>query len=181
MSSPECPQPPPPQAAFVRLLLKHEPALRAYARVLLPDWQSVDEAIQEASVTLWEKFGQLQDESGFLPWAKATVRFKCLTLVDRLRRDRHILSGEVLELLANEAESATSEDADDSLRALRSCLEEFSTDHRELLLAPYAGDGGVATLALVSGKSPNAFYKRLGRLREKLSACVAKRLRQNEN
>jgi RNA polymerase sigma-70 factor (ECF subfamily) len=106
MSSPQCPQNTPPHAAFVRLLLKHEPALRAYARALLPDWQSVDEAIQEASVTLWEKFSQLEDESGFLPWAKATVRFKCLSVIDRLRRERHVFSGEVLEMLADDAETA---------------------------------------------------------------------------
>ena len=64
---------------FMRLLMRHEPALRAFSRALLPDWNAVDEVIQEASVTLWEKFGQLRDEEGFLPWAKVVVRFKCLS------------------------------------------------------------------------------------------------------
>jgi len=34
---------------FVALLVKCEPALRGYARSLVPDWDMVDEALQEAS------------------------------------------------------------------------------------------------------------------------------------
>jgi hypothetical protein len=62
------PNPPPvlTQSDFVRLLMRNEPALRAYSRSLLPDWHLVDEVIQEASVTMWEKFDQLRDEAGFL-------------------------------------------------------------------------------------------------------------------
>ena len=56
MSFPEPAENAPSQGDFMRLLMQHEPALRAYSRALLPDWQSVDEVIQEASVTLWEKF-----------------------------------------------------------------------------------------------------------------------------
>ena len=33
---------------FLSLLVKHELALRAYARVLVPDWDLVDEALQES-------------------------------------------------------------------------------------------------------------------------------------
>jgi RNA polymerase sigma-70 factor (ECF subfamily) len=58
---------------FMRLLMRHEPALRVFSRALLPDWNAVDEVIQEASLTLWEKFGQLREEEGFLPWAKVVV------------------------------------------------------------------------------------------------------------
>ncbi len=65
------------EGEFMRLFVKHEPALRAFARSILPDWNSVDDALQEASVTMWEKLGQLRDESGFLPWAKVILRFKC--------------------------------------------------------------------------------------------------------
>jgi RNA polymerase sigma-70 factor (ECF subfamily) len=166
------------QGDFVRLLMQNEPALRAYSRSLLPDWRSVDEVIQEASVTLWEKFDQLRDPSGFLPWAKVVVRFKCLSVIDRLRRDRLVFSESVLEMLAEEADAFDIEERERSMRALRSCLESFSKPHQELLLAPYAGEALVATLAEQSGKSANAFYKLLGRLREKLAACIETRLRQ---
>ena len=153
---------------FMRLLMKNEPALRAFSRSLLPDWNLVDEVIQEASLTLWEKFGQLESEIGFLPWAKVVVRFKCLSAIRDLGRDRHNFSEGVLELLADEA----AEDHANAMSALRVCLGKFSNPHPELLLAPYSGEGRVKRLADESGKSANALYKLLGRLRQKLSGCV---------
>jgi RNA polymerase sigma-70 factor (ECF subfamily) len=164
------------QSDFIRLLMKHEPVLRAYARTLLPDWKSVDDVLQDASVTLWEKFDQVRDEPGFLPWAKTVVRFKALSAIDRLRRDRHVFSDRVLELLAEEAETFQVEERERSLRALRTCLEGFTPAHQELLLAPYFGEGRVSVLAEQAGKSANALYKLLGRLREKLHACIQTRL-----
>ncbi|WP_044302724.1 sigma factor, partial [Rhodopirellula sallentina] len=78
-----CSDPPPKtlsESDFMRLFVQHELALRAYARSILPTWNAVDDAIQEASVTMWQKFSQLDTEDGFLPWAKVIVRFKCLSL-----------------------------------------------------------------------------------------------------
>lgn len=161
----------------MRLLMRNEPALRAYSRSMLPDWHAVDEVIQEASITLWEKFGQLRDESGFLPWAKVIVRFKCLSAVSKMRRDRHVFSEGVLELLADEAAAMDAEEQEAAQCALRQCLANFSKPHQELLLAPYSGEGRVKIIAEESGKSANALYKLLGRLREKLSACVHSNLK----
>ena len=168
----------PRQGDFMRLLMQNEPALRAFARSLLPDWHLVDEVIQEASVTAREKFGQLRDEEGFLPWAKVIVRFKCLSAVGKLGRDRHVFSDGVLEMLADEAEALDAEGQVEKMEALRGCLGKFSKAHQELLLAPYSGDGRVRVIAEESGKSANALYKLLGRLREKLSVCVHESLAQ---
>lgn len=156
----------------MRLLMQHEPALRAFARSLLPSWALVDEVIQEASLTLWQKFDQLDREEGFLPWAKVIVRFKCLSEIGKLGRDRHVFSEGVLELLADEASAIDMETQADAMKALRVCLLKFPKAQQELLLAPYSGEGRVKALAEESGKSANALYKLLGRLREKLSVCV---------
>lgn len=163
---------------FMRLLMKHEPALRAYSRSMLPGWDMVDEVIQEASLTLWEKFDQLRHEEGFLPWAKVVVRFKCLSAISKVRRDRLVLSDKVIELLANEAETLEAEEQAMNLKALRTCMASFSPPHQELLLAPYTSGGQVKQLAEKSGRSANALYKLLGRLRDKLSDCVHRNLAQ---
>ncbi|TWU57634.1 RNA polymerase sigma factor [Rubripirellula reticaptiva] len=160
----------------MRLFLKHEPALRAFARSILPNWNAVDDAIQEASVTMWEKLGQLRDEEGFLPWAKVILRFKCLSAVSGLRRNGHLLSDEVLKQIADEAESIDAGEIVEIREALNSCLTQFSASHQQLLLAPYSGGGRIQQLAETSGKSVNAFYKLLARLRLKLADCVRGRL-----
>ena len=164
------------EGEFMRLFVKHEPSLRAFARSILPDWDSVDDALQEASVTMWEKLGQLRDAEGFLPWAKVILRFKCLSAVAAARRDRHVLSDDVLQMLADEAEALRAEDVVAVRRALTTCLTRFSDAQQELLLAPYTSDGGVKRLAEECGKSANALYKSLGRLRGRLAGCIRGRL-----
>lgn len=166
------------EADFMRLFARHEMELRNYARLILPDWTVVDDALQDASVTMWENRAKLRGESGFLPWGKVIVRNRCFNARAKLRRDRLVLDEKVLDLIVSE-EGADS----DALQlntlheALEGCLLELTPERRELVLAPYRGAGAVKELAEAGRKSPNSLYKLIGRLREKLSACVESKLR----
>ena len=161
---------------FLRLFVEHERELAGFARALLPDWDAVDEVLQESSLVMWRKIGQLQAADEFMPWAKVIVRFEALKQIRRTRRDRHVLSVELVAMLADEAVEDDSSALRGEQAALRNCLQQFSPEHRELLMAPYAGDGKVKQLADAAGKSPNSLYKLLGRLRVKLHDCVLTRL-----
>ena len=90
-----------------------------------------------------------------------------------MRRDRHVFSDGVLEILADEAEAIDAEEQAAARSALRICLTRFTKP----LLGACAGDGHVKAIAEESGKLANALYKLLGRLREKLSACIHKDLK----
>ena len=79
----------PSEEKFLRVFLQNEDDLRSYCRALLPTWEAVDEAMQEASVVMWRKLGQLRKESEFLPWAKVIVRFESLKARRTFARDRH--------------------------------------------------------------------------------------------
>ena len=164
------------ESAFLTLLVKHEPSLRAYARSLVPDWDLVDEALQEASVTMWQKRGQLESSDGFVPWARVILRFKCLRQVEKLRSQRPLLSDEVLAKLADRGESRSADTAAARGKALHECLKKFSAENRELLLAPHSSATSVVELAERRQKTPNALYKLLGRLREQLADCIRLKL-----
>ena len=163
---------PPSEEDFLRLFVKHEEALRAFARVLLPTWESVDEVMQESSVTMWRKLSQLDTPDHFLPWAKMIVRFEALRLRRDFARDRHVFGEAVIEQLANEASEIDEDVWAMEREALRECLAQLANHHRELVLAPYAGQGRVTRLAEKTGRTLNSLYKLLGRLREKLAQCV---------
>ncbi len=161
---------------FLALLVKCEPALRAYARGLVPDLDSVDEALQEASVTMWKKRGQLQSADGFVPWARVILRFKCMRQLEKLRARRPLLSDEMLETLAERGLGRSADEVTDRERALQTCLNQFSAEHQQLLLAPHRSTTSVVNLAASLGKSPNALYKLLARLREQLTQCIQLRI-----
>lgn len=161
---------------FLRLFAFSEEALRAYARVMLPNWEAVDDVLQEASVVMWRKLGQLQAETEFLPWAKVIVRFEALKFRRNRARDPHEFGDDVFELLADEADTQDEPTAARERTALRWCLSKLSPDQQELVLLPYREHGAVDQLARQMGRSANVFYKKIGRLREKLLACVEAQL-----
>ena len=164
------------ESDFLRLFVRHEDALRAFARALLPTWESVDEVMQESSVIMWKKSGQLEDEEAFLPWAKVIVRNDAMRLRRNHARDRHVFGDEVIALLASEAEQVSEVHWEEERTALQQCLEQMALHHRELLMAPYTGEGQVTRLAEKMGRSVNSLYKLLGRLREKLMQCIETRV-----
>lgn len=162
-----------PEADFIRLFARHELELRNYARLIVPDWSYVDDALQDASVTMWENRAKLRDESGFLPWAKVIVRNRCFNVIAKLRRDRLVLDINVLDLIANEEVTDSINFQLKTLhKALEDCLRKLTLEHRNLVLAPYRGAGAVKELAEAARRSPNSLYKLIGRLRERLYVCV---------
>ena len=156
----------------MRLFIAHEPELRAFLRTLLPSWDSVDDALQESSVVMWQKLDQLENEEGFLPWAKVIVRFKAMHARRTVARDRLVLSEETVALLAEDAFETIPDQMDHERKALDSCLLKLSRENRDLVLLPYRQPGALTELAQQSGRSVNSLYKLLGRLREKLRLCV---------
>ena len=91
------------ESGLMRLFVRHERELRAYARTLLPTWEAVEDTLQEASVVIWKKREQLDDEADFLPWARTIVRFEALKTRRRVARDRLMLSEETIVMLAEQA------------------------------------------------------------------------------
>ena len=120
------------EADFMRLLLQHENALRAFARSLLPDWDAVDDVLQDASVIMWQKLSQLEDEEGFLPWGKVIVRFHCYRYLEQKKRKGTVFSDELIAILADEAEVISEAEHSKRRQALESCLGKFSSPEREV-------------------------------------------------
>jgi RNA polymerase sigma-70 factor (ECF subfamily) len=160
----------------MRLLLRHENALRAFARSLLSSWDAVDDVIQDASVVMWQKLGQLEDEKGFLPWGKVIVRFHCLRYHEKQKAKRTVFSSELIALLADDAEQISETEHREHRQALEQCMSKLSAPQRELVLAPYLRHGRITELAEQANTSVNSLYKKLGRLRDRLRSCVRQRL-----
>ena len=157
---------------FLTLFLKHERELAGIARAALPDWNAVDDVIQEASLVMWRKIDQLQADDEFIPWARMILRFEVLKYRRSCSRDRLLLDDDLVSLIAVESKDDPAEVVQQQRSAVRECLKRFSPDHQRLLLAPYTRDDAVKEIAEAAGKTANSLYKRLGRLRSKLHDCV---------
>ena len=66
------------QAAFGRLVERHQQGLRAFLRRAAG--ADADDVAQEAFVTAWASLGRLRDDEGFRPWLYGIAWRKALTL-----------------------------------------------------------------------------------------------------
>jgi RNA polymerase sigma-70 factor (ECF subfamily) len=163
--------------AFVRLLVEHEPRMRAYLRTLLPTWPDVEEVMQDASLVAWRKFAYFERETNFAGWLLTIARFEALKHRRNVARSPLVFSDDVWELLANEAESAAD---NGSVRrdALERCLGKLPATQRELVLKAYAPGAHLKEIAQQAGSSEQAFYKTMQRLRASLLECISRTIAQ---
>ena len=163
------------QETFVRLFSQNEGKVRAFVTALLPNWEGVDDVMQETSLVMWRKYDHFDVEapgSSFVAWAFTIARYEVLKYRRRHATDRLVFSDDVYELLAAEAEGVASEQPHRQ-SALRHCLTKLAAPQRELIRIIYSDGVSIKTAAEHTGRSPTGLYKALARIRAALHRCVS--------
>lgn len=169
------PRPPASREAFASLYAQCHLDLLRYVLTLLPNRHLADDVVQETARLLWRKFDEYDATRPFLPWARQFAHFEVLKARKRLAvRERHF-SDELIAQLA--AERASHEDVLTLQReALAGCVEKLDADSRDLLMHRYGREVSLQRLAEQRGKSANALYLMLHRIRLRLMECVNRSL-----
>jgi len=156
---------------YVRLLMEHEPRVRAFLRGLLPTWNDVDEVTQEASLIAWRKFDQFEQGTAFGGWFLTIARFEALKHRKKIAKSPLVFNDDIWKLLADEAESDRSSAG--MQKYLELCLNTLAPDKKELMLKAHSPGVVTRELAQQSNKSEAAFYKIIQRLRAVLLKCIS--------
>lgn len=166
--------PPDHHEEFVRLFSKYEGNLRAFVTSLLPNWEGVDEVMQETSLVMWRKFDQFDPDrpgSKFIDWSFMIARYEVLKYRRKRATDRLVFSEDVYELLAAEAEEVAAEHPQRQ-RALQGCIAKLEPPQRELIQIAYADGISIKAAADRVGRTPTGLYKALARIRKSLHRCI---------
>jgi len=158
--------------AFVRLLVEHEPRVRSFLRGLLPTWHDVEEVTQEASLVAWRKFDDFEKGTSFGGWLLTIARFEALKCRRRVARSPLVFADDGWDLLAEESSREDVQQV--HRRHLEPCLAELKPGQRDLLMKAHTSGVVMRELAVKSGKSEQAFYKVIQRLRAVVLDCVTK-------
>lgn len=167
--------------AYAEVVEAHQDMLVAYASFLLPDRAGAEELAHLTLIRAYERLGDFDQERDLGIWLRAICRSLAQGELTRRRRERHNLDS-AREVLRQRLAEAAAADADawgeqDRLAALRRCLAEVAGEARTLLQARYGDDLPVAEAAVRLGRTVTWVTTTLGRLRERLRACVEHRLR----
>jgi len=160
---------------FIRLITLYQPRIYLFVLSLVHNRADADEVMQDTNVVLWEQFDQFRPGSDFRVWAFQVAYYKSRQFLDRQQRSR-VRFGEVfMDKLAAVAASQP-DDYDARQEALAHCLEKLSDKDRRLIDARYQPAATVASAAEQLGRSTEAVYKGLQRLRRALHDCIERQL-----
>lgn len=165
--------------AFVAMLVEHEPKTRAYLRSLLPGWHDVDEVMQQSSLVAWRKFDTFHQGTSFAGWFMTIARYEALKHRRNAARSPLVFSDDVWELVADE-EDAASPGPDSMRAALEVCLAKLAPAQRELVLKTHSPGARINEIAQRAGKSEQALYKTVQRLRAALLECINRTMTREE-
>jgi RNA polymerase sigma-70 factor (ECF subfamily) len=162
---------------FLRLFLQNQRRLYAYILMLVPHRADADDVLQEVSQVLWDKFDQQDPPGDFTAWGCRIAYFKVLDLFKKKRRCRVQFSQAMLERVAETAiEQAGALQLDERREALAACIGKLSDKDRDLINRRFADGATTESTATAVGRSVDAVYKALSRIRQSLFDCVTRAL-----
>jgi RNA polymerase sigma-70 factor (ECF subfamily) len=159
--------------------LQNERRLYAYILTLLPHRADADDVLQEASLVMWDKFDAHNPPGDFAAWGCRIAYFKVLDWYKKSQRSRVLFSQEMLERVAETAvEQAATLQLDARREALDACVGKLRPADRELLVRRFAEGATTQSTAGQLGRSVDAVYKALAKIRQALFDCVTRALAQ---
>ena len=143
--------------------------LRAAAFRILGDQNEVDDAVQEALITAWNKYSLFRSGAKLSSWVYRITINKCC---DRLRKRKR--EAEKLKNYAAFAESSSSSENSDYSQILLETVADLSEPHRETILIGILGGFSSTTAAAMLGCSVNALHQRIFRAKKVLKEALEK-------
>jgi len=161
--------------AFLRLFVEAERRIYAYIRTMVPNRADAEDILQETSVVMWQKFDPANPPEYFVAWANRIAYHKVLDMRKKRGRSRVVFNETVLEAVS--ATVATMADKiDDRDGALADCVQKLGDRERDLLERRFRKGATTKSVAAEVGRSLDAVYKSLSRIRTALHDCVTRSL-----
>lgn len=159
------------QKQLMLLMTKHQRRIFSYIYTLVPYRADAEDILQETSLVICEKFSQFKLGTDFAAWACQIAYWEVRRARQKYARAKVVFDQDVVDALAQTA-AGMIEEVSERHEALAGCLKKLHPRDRELVLTRYEPGCGVEQAAQRSGRSMDAAYKALGRIRKLLLDCV---------
>jgi len=165
--------------------MEEQETLLLHAFMLCHQWSLAEDIVQESLLVAAERWQDLRDEAGILPWMRRIVQIKSLEFLRHERRKGlTTFDADVLEAISDAMASNDDNSDEPSLKAmkaaLRQCMEGLSAEHQRLLDAFYWQQRSCEDLATEFGRRADNLRAILSRLRKKLMGCMEQHLAPHE-
>jgi RNA polymerase sigma-70 factor, ECF subfamily len=159
------------QQRFLSLFLRSEREVFRYVAALVPNVADAEDIVQQTALTLWEKFDAYDPSRPFTPWACRFALNKARQWIERRQRWQTLLQDGLAEELAQRREELRPE-LEVRLKHLEGCIGKLPKDQRSLVEGYYYHRTEIEKVAENHGRTVEATYKALQRIRAALQICI---------
>ena len=164
-----------PAEAFLQLLNSVDRGLNLYIHSLVASNSDAQDILQEVRITMWRHFSAFAPGTNPQAWARKIALNQILNHRRSARRRQVLpLDAEFIEAVAEEIDRQ-SDGLELRSESLRECLRKLPETHRQLILWRYFEECGVSEIAAKTGRSVEAVYKLVSRIREAILECMKRR------
>lgn len=156
---------------FLSLFLRSEREIFRYVAALVPNSSDAEDIVQQTALALWEKFDSYDPSRPFTPWACRFALNKTRQWMERRKRWQTLLEKGLAEDIVSRRE-ALKPQLEQRLGKLEKCLDKLPTDKRSLVEGYYYNRESIDALAERTGRTVEATYKALQRVRQSLQLCI---------
>jgi RNA polymerase sigma-70 factor (ECF subfamily) len=156
-------------------MTRHQRQVFSYIYTLVPNRYDAEDLLQEASLIICEKFDEFEPGTDFVAWACQIAYWRIRYSRQKFARSKVVFDQNIVDAIAQTA-SELAVELDERHEALSSCLKKLPARDREMVLTRYEPGSGVEEAARRSGRSLEAAYKALMRIRKLLLDCVTHQL-----
>ena len=160
---------------FVSLYVRHEAAVFSFVLAMVRHTADAEDIVQRASMTMWRCFDRYESGTNFRARAFQIAKNQALNHLTKVKRDRHVFSERLIDLLAEQSEERA-ENLDARRSALDFCVEKLPDTDHEMVAGCYAAGATIRSFAEKTGETANKIYKRLRQIRQQLHRCVERQL-----
>jgi RNA polymerase sigma-70 factor (ECF subfamily) len=156
---------------LVQLMMLHQRKLFGYILTLVPSRADAEDILQEASLTICEKFSEFERGTNFYSWACQIAFWKVRAARKKFATSKVIFNENILEVVS-QTRLQMEEELDHRHIALSKCLQKLNERDRRMVLVRYESGHNVKAAAQSCGRTIQGAYKALTRIRKTLHDCV---------
>jgi RNA polymerase sigma-70 factor, ECF subfamily len=165
-------------AEFVDQLNQSRSRLFGFIHALVLNFADAEDLYQQVVTLLWQKFNQYELGTDFTAWAIRVADYTVKNFVRRRSRSKVLFNEEIVECLIEERGSVGSPTVTSRSVALEHCLGQLRDTDRRLIEMCYGENEKIVEVAKREGKTSDAIYVAVHRIRRALYNCIQKTIRR---
>lgn len=165
--------------AFTQHWMAAEPSVSAYVFAVISSFHDAEDLVQQIAQETARRFDEYDTKRPFLGWALWITKSRVIDFYRKNSRNRLVFSDDLLSRLG-EVIASREAGRNERREALEHCLDSLPERSRKLLDLRYVENAPSARIAKSLGSTSASIRVTLTRLRDRLAACVHRRLGMEE-